>query len=371
MVVFAKMNRRVARPLLALAAIVALASCEAPPQPGSLQHPDVIQHAGVAKIPLQVALLVKPTSATLQNHTSFFCKSDFDMPQQDIDLIPVNANFANDALLAFRQAFASAVIPSTAADAKGNDAIFELSLQQIAEQPGCGFSSDRTVTITATIRALSTDGLERWRSALSTGSLTYTPPRTDSVADVLNVQARESSHLEAQLIDAWVTELRATDTSRYAAVDTSAVNAEIAKGDTAMQAGNPQAALSLYVDVLLQSPPGAGFNMDLMTRAIDAALRINPPPAITPQAKQHLSTAEAMLQAASKPSDYESARIEYYRTLQNAPWWADAYADFGTVLEKLGRRNEAAQAVTLYLRAAPNAPDRAAMQAKLVQLQGR
>jgi hypothetical protein len=61
------------------------------------------------------------------------------------------------------------------------------------------------------------------------------------------------------------------------------------------------------------------------------------------------------------------AANEYLVALLLAPWWADAYLNYGLLQETMNHPAEAVEAYSLYLHAAPDAPDRADIQVRIYE----
>jgi tetratricopeptide (TPR) repeat protein len=108
---------------------------------------------------------------------------------------------------------------------------------------------------------------------------------------------------------------------------------------------------------------------DLWNRTIDNALKLSPPPLIPAEARKQAIFAQTAVKNAKQPSDFEAARKEYHSALILAPWWADVWVNLSAVDEELGRYTNAANDLRFYLRAAPNAPDRGAVETKIYELQ--
>ena len=122
-------------------------------------------------------------------------------------------------------------------------------------------------------------------------------------------------------------------------------------------------SFSLYSNSFLRVPDR------LWNSAIDNALKLSPPPPVPEEARKHAIFAQTAVKNAKQPSDLKAAREEYYRSLSLAPWWADVWVNLSAVQEELGAYGLAAESLQTYLRAAPIAPDRAAVQTKLYELQ--
>lgn len=140
-------------------------------------------------------------------------------------------------------------------------------------------------------------------------------------------------------------------------------------GADAERRGDLRGALAIYLQTLERC--GGEYYVSLpeiWNRAIDNALRVSPPPLIPEQARKHAIFGQTAVKRAKQPSDFASAREEYYSALKLAPWWADVWINLSAVHEELGQYRTAAQDLQFYLRAAPNAPDRATVQSKSYEL---
>lgn len=143
----------------------------------------------------------------------------------------------------------------------------------------------------------------------------------------------------------------------------------LARGAELEQAGNWAEALQVYQAALAALQPN--FDITLAGRAIDAAQHLSPPPAIPEEARRHAIYGQTAIKDARQPGDYNLAVAEYTKALALAPWWADIYVNASLALEQLGKPDIALEALKLYLRAAPNAPDAQAIQAKMYELEFR
>lgn len=139
-------------------------------------------------------------------------------------------------------------------------------------------------------------------------------------------------------------------------------------GAEAEQKGDVRGALGIYVQALGAAASGE-LPAPLVRKAIDAAAKLSPPPPIPQEARKHAVFAQTAFKEAKSKDDFNEARAQYSRALALAPWWADAWVTLSAVHEKLGNFTAAVSDLENYLRAAPRAPDRDAVQNKIYELQ--
>lgn len=130
-------------------------------------------------------------------------------------------------------------------------------------------------------------------------------------------------------------------------------NAEATAGDAAVRSGNVADALPHYL-AALQTLTEQGIltkaEQGLLEKIIGTVRQMSVPPAIPQEAIEH---AEIALVAESS-DDLDRAVGEWQKAVESAPWWAQAYLNLGTALQKADRPIEAAQALKLYLIAYPH-----------------
>lgn len=100
---------------------------------------------------------------------------------------------------------------------------------------------------------------------------------------------------------------------------------------------------------------------------IRLAQALTPPPAIPEEARRQMAHGKAAFQAAHRTSDFLEAEEHFEKAANIAPWWAPPYFNLGLVQEKIGDYDYAMANLKLYLYAAPNAPDAAAVQEKIYE----
>jgi hypothetical protein len=145
-------------------------------------------------------------------------------------------------------------------------------------------------------------------------------------------------------------------------------------GEAAEEAGDLRKAFETYVNALVKLPAGAGAEREdsLREPIIRVALKLNPRPSIPEEASRHYAYALAAIQDGNISADLSKlndAIDELEAALRIAPWWPDAYFNLGLVLEMRERYTDAARNLKLYLLAAPNSPDAAAVQQKIYHLE--
>ena len=139
-------------------------------------------------------------------------------------------------------------------------------------------------------------------------------------------------------------------------------------GDAAAKAGRAAEALKLYAEALKQTPAGEEQEPRLMAKFVEAARAAAADAPVSQEAKDHAARARAEIQSASGAGDYASALSELEQAAALAPAWPAAYDDMGLVEEKLGDFNGAIRSLNYYLAFAPDAPDAAAVRARIVKL---
>lgn len=106
----------------------------------------------------------------------------------------------------------------------------------------------------------------------------------------------------------------------------------------------------------------------LRERLIRLGQGVSPPLEASDPAKQRLRRALVLADSATTPSVTERAMAEVAAGLQEAPWWADLYYMAATLLERAGRRADAAVALDLYLVADPRSARWEQVRRKLMEL---
>ena len=105
------------------------------------------------------------------------------------------------------------------------------------------------------------------------------------------------------------------------------------------------------------------LTQELRVRPADEALRerivrlgagIKPPPPIPEESYRRMARGMAALAGAKTPADYQTAVSEFEAAASAAPWWGDAYFNWGIALDKAGRTTEAVSALRFAILAAPD-----------------
>ncbi len=135
---------------------------------------------------------------------------------------------------------------------------------------------------------------------------------------------------------------------------------------------NQREALAIYMTALNGTPDFAAdqFDQRLRVHIFTLVAHLTPPPAIPEEARRHVGYAAAAVQLAEKdPAQLDSAIDEFQQALRIAPWWPELYYNTGLLLEKKERFGDAARCLNLYLLAAPNAQDAAAVRQRMYALE--
>jgi hypothetical protein len=149
------------------------------------------------------------------------------------------------------------------------------------------------------------------------------------------------------------------------------IDAELASGAAAEERGDLIAALAVYTTTLQKHVTRLRDVGDIVDRAIDVALRMTPPPTIPDGARRHADAAVAAIKAATSKTGFAVARRDYQDALAAAPWWADGWLNLSLVDAQVGTTADVRQDLVWYLRAAPDAADRDAIQRKIDDLGAR
>lgn len=136
----------------------------------------------------------------------------------------------------------------------------------------------------------------------------------------------------------------------------------------AAQTENPRAAFERAMTEMNQSAKGSVAEQQAMERAIAAANRVSPKPAVPDAVVDHVGRAEAAAQSAKSPRDFLDAAEAYGEAVRLAPWVAEYHFNRGIVLEKAEHYDAAEAAFQLYLKAAPKAQDAAEVRKKIAGL---
>lgn len=123
------------------------------------------------------------------------------------------------------------------------------------------------------------------------------------------------------------------------------------------EAGNYREALNYYVSALQKTPEGSSKDSELREKIIKLSQKIQPPPALTEDAKRHMARGQGAIKAAKSQEDWADAVKEYEKAVYFAPWYADAYYNLGVARDKAGQFDGAIWALKMYLLVKPYAED--------------
>lgn len=142
-----------------------------------------------------------------------------------------------------------------------------------------------------------------------------------------------------------------------------------AEGAAAAKAGRYREALGYYTSALQDVAEGSAKDQQLRETIVDIAARVKPRAAVPKEAERHLARAQAAVELAKTPQDFEFAVRELKQALRIVPWWAEGYFNLGTVQEKAGQYADAQRNLKLYLRAAPEAADARAVKTAIAKIE--
>jgi tetratricopeptide (TPR) repeat protein len=121
------------------------------------------------------------------------------------------------------------------------------------------------------------------------------------------------------------------------------------------------------------------ITFDERKKAIEIAQKLEPPPAISEEAKRHMAEGIAALNVARDVLGYKEAEEKFEKASTAAAWWADPYFNIGIVKGKTWKfyfgfdaereYKAAVENLNLYLLAAPNAPDANTVRSKIYELE--
>ena len=106
-------------------------------------------------------------------------------------------------------------------------------------------------------------------------------------------------------------------------------------------------------------------NQTLRKAILDLVPKLQPQPAVPPEAEHFEGRAKYMFKDAKSNSDMLDAAREYLKALEVAPWIANYYFDLCLILEQSNRPFEAQRACEFYLVAAPEAEDGSAVRMRI------
>lgn len=141
----------------------------------------------------------------------------------------------------------------------------------------------------------------------------------------------------------------------------------VARADEAAQDGRLREAQLLYMIALQHYDALGDKTYAVMERALAVAARMAEPPLIPEGSDERLRAADAALQDGS-PAKLENARDLLVQSVIVVPWWGDGWKRLADVEEKLGNPSAARDALRYYLKAAPKANDRDAIEQRIANL---
>jgi tetratricopeptide (TPR) repeat protein len=107
-------------------------------------------------------------------------------------------------------------------------------------------------------------------------------------------------------------------------------------------------------------------NPTLREEIVNLVTTMRPAPPIPEEALRYFVEGNVFLKAAKNAADYKLAINTYKKALIEAPWWGDAYNNLGIALNAAERREDAKQALQLYLLTKP--ADASKAQTKIYEL---
>lgn len=141
------------------------------------------------------------------------------------------------------------------------------------------------------------------------------------------------------------------------------------EGDAAAKRGQAAQALKSYAAGLRACPAGAEGKDRLATKLFAAARLVSPPPPVPRAAQDHADRAESFIRLAQDRRGFAKAADELSLALDTAPWWSEAWFNYGLALEKAGDPAGAAAALGRFLEAEPGSPQAGEIRKKMVDLQ--
>jgi tetratricopeptide (TPR) repeat protein len=129
--------------------------------------------------------------------------------------------------------------------------------------------------------------------------------------------------------------------------------------------GEMRTAFQMYMKLLDKYPD----DFDVLSKIIELAKNFDPPPAIPEGARKHAVWGETAAKNALNNRDFGRVIDEYQKAIRLAPWWTDLYINTALIMEQVGRTDDAAKYLKLYLVAASNAPDAKQVQTKIYELE--
>jgi tetratricopeptide (TPR) repeat protein len=104
---------------------------------------------------------------------------------------------------------------------------------------------------------------------------------------------------------------------------------------------------------------------------IKFASEMRPTPAIPEEARKHFVEGTAVVKAAKNPSQLAIAAQSFKAAIRIAPWWGDAYYNYGVTTELAEEYDEAEEAFKFYLASNPGETERRDVQDRLYALSAK
>jgi tetratricopeptide (TPR) repeat protein len=132
-------------------------------------------------------------------------------------------------------------------------------------------------------------------------------------------------------------------------------------------ASSPREELKTLTAQLQKNPS----DDSLREKIVKLAAKAKPAPGVSEEARRHFVKAVTLQKDAKDAEGYRSAVSAYDQALLIAPWWPEAYYNRSVALELLGRFEEAASSLKLYLASAPKGVDARAAQDHVYALEAK
>lgn len=140
-------------------------------------------------------------------------------------------------------------------------------------------------------------------------------------------------------------------------------------GQTAEQANKFREALTHYAAALQSVAEGSVDDQKLREKIIAVAKKLDPPPAISEEAKRFMVRGKTLLEHAKNEQEAAQAVQELEKASVIAPWWSDLYFNLGIACEAAAQYEKALRNFNLYLQAAPDAPEAEQVKEKIYSIE--
>jgi tetratricopeptide (TPR) repeat protein len=132
-----------------------------------------------------------------------------------------------------------------------------------------------------------------------------------------------------------------------------------------LAAGDRRGALKVYADLTAKMPP----NAEMISEIAALAKPLNPPPAPSADAQEFARQGESLARAAMDDEGFSAAVVPYRKAVRLAPWWPDAHLNLALLYEKRGDYALARHSFRNFLTLAGDAPEAAAVEAKMFEME--